>query len=223
MGIAKFLFGKIAKLIAAKGVYVTKSLSYRSKPQKVSINYDYIRYSTLGLCYERIIENNVKGNVAELGVYQGNFSSRLNQLFKDRKLYLFDTFEGFDNRDVSVEKENNFSKGTQDFSNTSVELVMDKMTYQNNCVIKKGFFPESASDVSDRFCFVSIDADLYEPIYSGLSFFYPRLEKGGYIFVHDYNNELYKGAKIAVEEFCSKFDINYVPIPDGGGTIIITK
>jgi O-methyltransferase len=63
--------------------------------------------------------------------------------FPDRKLYLFDTFEGFDERDVKIELKNNYSAGNQDFSNTSVELVLNKMKHKDNCIIKKGFFPET--------------------------------------------------------------------------------
>ncbi|MEI9974441.1 MAG: TylF/MycF/NovP-related O-methyltransferase [Ignavibacteriota bacterium] len=81
------------------------------------------------------------------------------------------------------------------FSNTSIELVLSKMAHRQNCIVKPGLFPESAVDCqSEQFSFVSIDADLYTPIYEGLRFFYSRLSPGGYIFVHDYNNLAYQGA-----------------------------
>lgn len=166
---------------------------------------------------------NIKGNVAELGVYQGDFAKRLNQLFTDRKLYLFDTFEGFSEKDVVIEKQKNYSSGGQDFSNTSVELVRNKMMFPDNCIFRKGYFPQSATGLEDKFCFVSLDTDLYEPIYQGLNYFYPRLEKGGYIFIHDFNNEHYKGARQAVMQFCREQGISYVPIADCGGTSILVK
>jgi O-methyltransferase len=62
--------------------------------------------------------------------------------------------------------------GIQDFSRTNVELVLHKMKYKENCIIKKGFFPETAKGLEDTFAFVSIDADLYEPIYNGLIYLY---------------------------------------------------
>ena len=70
---------------------------------------------------------------------------------------------------------------------------------------------------------MSLDADLYEPIYNGLQFFYPKLVRGGYIFVHDFNNDSYKGSRKAVEQFCSEQEINFVPIPDAGGSAVICK
>ena len=116
-----------------------------------------------------------------------------------------------------------FSKGDQDFSDTSVDAVLKKMPYPEQCIVKKGFFPKTAEGVEDSFCFVSIDADLYDPILKGLEFFYPRLEKGGFIFIHDFNNNGYLGAREAVLQFCKANNIGFVPIPDSGGTAIITK
>jgi O-methyltransferase len=161
--------------------------------------------------------------MAELGVYKGNFSRRLNMLFPDRKLYLFDTFKGFSDKDVAIERKKGYSDASQDFSNTSIEFVRSKMPHPESCIFKPGYFPESAEGVEDRFCLVSIDADLYEPVYQGLRFFYPQLQKGGYIFVHDFNNSAYVGAKNAVVTYCQEHDVRFVPIPDCGGTVIITK
>lgn len=41
--------------------------------------------------------------------------------------------------------------------------------------------------------------------------------------VYDYNNDLYKGAKLAVREFCKGRGISYTPITDSCGTAIISK
>jgi O-methyltransferase len=220
----KSIYQPFAKLLAAKKLHLSKSLAYNSSfKQQLAYNLDFVRYTTLELCANEIKANNINGDIAELGVYKGEFAKRLNQLFSDKKLYLFDTFEGFDAKDIDTEKQKSFSNGEQDFSDTSVELVLNKMKFRDNCIVKKGYFPESAIGVDDKFCFVSIDADLYEPILSGLQFFYPKLQPRGYIFVHDFNNDLYKGAKKAVIEFCSDNNIGYLPIPDSCGSAIITK
>ena len=223
MQLSKFLFKNISKLLSQKGVYIIKSLSYKKKKPVLPANADYVRYSTLELCYQEITEKNIRGNVAELGVYKGDFARRLNLLFSDRTLYLFDTFEGFDKRDINTELNNEFSKGNQDFTNTNVEDVMSKMRFPEKCVIKKGFFPETATGLNDTFCFVNIDTDLYDPILNGLDFFYPRLEQGGFIFVHDFNNDNYKGARQAVLKYCNENKIGYIPLPDNCGTAVITK
>jgi O-methyltransferase len=99
----------------------------------------------------------------------------IDQYFSDRTLYLFDTFEGFNEADVSKEKKEGFSSGEQNFSDTSVESVLQQMPFPEKYKPYKGFFPASAKGVDDRFVFVSLDADLYDPLYAGLQFFYPKL------------------------------------------------
>lgn len=222
--IAKQIFKIISAFLERNHWYLTNSLAYLSRPKSINLNRgDFVRMATLELVAYEINKSNREGAVAELGVYKGDFSSVINQVFPGRKLYLFDTFEGFDSRNIETEIERGFSTGKQDFSNTSVDLVLSKMKFKQNCIVKKGFFPETANDVEDNFVFVSIDTDLYDPILSGLRFFYPKLVKGGVIFVHDFNNEEYKGARNAVEKFCEEFGVRGIPIPDLSGTFIIVK
>ena len=47
------------------------------------------------------------------------------------------------------------------------------------CLFKKGYFPESAHGIDEKFAFVSLDLDLYKPTLEGLRFFYPKMIKGG--------------------------------------------
>ncbi len=216
-----YLFGKV---LQNKKVAVANTLEYLQRKRDIDSNYfDYIRLSTLELISFEIRKKNLVGNVAELGVYKGKFARYINQYFPDRKLYLFDTFEGFDKRDTTEEKSKNYSTGTQDFSDTSVSSVLKQMPFPANCIPVKGFFPESAKGINDSFVLVSLDADLYDPIYAGLNFFFPKLVMGGYILIHDFNNDNYKGARKAVEQFCSEQAINFVPLPDSGGSAIISK
>ena len=219
-GINYLLGDKLRK----RHVFIGNSLDYLNRKRTLDNNYfDYIRLATLELVSNEIHHRKIEGNVAELGVYKGKFARYLNRYFPDRTLYLFDTFEGFNNQDVIREKKMDFSTGDQDFSDTSVETVLKSMPFPHMCKPVKGFFPDSASEISDTFAFVSLDTDLYDPLYAGLRFFYPKLAKGGYIFVHDFNNDAYKGARRAVEVFSEEEKISYVPIPDSCGSAIITK
>lgn len=65
---------------------------------------DYCRFGTMRLLFDEIISNNVQGSLAELGVYQGELAKYINKTFPDRELHLFDTFEGFCESDVEIEK-----------------------------------------------------------------------------------------------------------------------
>ncbi len=178
------------------------------------------RYAMALACIRYIKERGIKGNVAELGVYQGAFSSFLQSHLPGRKIYLFDTFEGFSDGDIAAEKCN---VGKDVFKDTSAQSVLDIMPERENVIIRKGWFPETAKGIDDTFCFVSLDADLYKPILAGLEFFYPRLEHGGYIFIHDFENIRYPGCKDAVFEFCTKYNVNFIPILDRCSSAVITR
>jgi hypothetical protein len=162
-------------------------------------------------------DKQMEGSIAEGGVFQGEFAREMNRVFPGKTLYLFDTFSGFDKRDVLVEQKNNFSEyGRSHLNITSEELVLGKLPFPQNAVIRKGFFPETADGIKDKFCFVNLDFDLYQPTLAGLVFFYPQMVNGGIILVHDYFSETYKGVKEAVLEFNKKAGgIKTFPIGDG--------
>lgn len=192
-------------------------------------NIEYVRYATLELLVEELKNKNVQGNLAELGVYRGDFSACLNHAFPDRNLYLFDTFEGFEQTDVDIELSNSFTSGEHafkgQFEDTSVDIVLQKMKTPGNCVICKGYFPDTIPEEDLNYSLVSLDCDLYKPMKEGLRYFYPRLETGGYIVIHDYNNNgRWLGIKKALQECEEEFGhICRVPIPDRAGSVIITK
>ncbi|MDI9364553.1 MAG: TylF/MycF/NovP-related O-methyltransferase [Flavobacterium sp.] len=200
--------------------------SHSSNLFDVYCKLDYVRVMTLNLICQQLIEKKVEGNIAELGVYQGSFSSLMSQCLPNKSIYLYDTFQGFDASlfNTKFEKEILSSK-LNDFNNTSLNLVLEKMPYKDKCVVREGLFPKTIQpeDNNETFCLVSLDCDLHDPIYDGLTFFYPRLNRGGYILIHDYNDTLYRDCKLAVDKYCELNNISIIPIPDGWGSAIITK
>lgn len=181
-----------------------------------------IRLATCRLLADEIRRRQIPGALAELGVYQGDFASELNRMFPERTLYLFDTFSGFDGRDIEADRDGKRAR-PGDFSDTSVDLVLSKLEYPEQAVIKKGYFPDSLGDFTDTFALVSLDTDLYQPTYAGLGFFYPRLSPGGYIILDDYNSPQFPGAGQAVRDFCDQNGLSVVPLCDLHGTAILTK
>ena len=185
---------------------------------------EYIRVSTLELLVDEIQRRRVVGCAAELGVYKGDFARHINDLLPDRELILFDTFTGFDSDEIQHELKAGYATVADDFSRTSVDLVLSKMRFREKVSICQGFFPESAATLPEKtYALVSIDCDLHAPILAGLHYFYPRLSPGGFLLVHDYNNSRYAGAKQAVDTFCGLNGIFPIPITDSVGTAIICK
>lgn len=142
---------------------------------------DYFRYATIGLAIRRVLSEDINGNLAEVGVYRGDVSRFIHRLAPERVYYLFDTFEGFPRQDLEM----NASEDNR-FDDTSVEGVLHNIGDTRNIVIKKGYVPDTFQGLEDeRFAFVLLDLDLYNPTMSGLDFFYPRLVQGGYLMIHE--------------------------------------
>lgn len=215
----------IAKKILPDSYMITSRTVYLPYNRGLKICADdFVRVASLRLMAYEINDSKIEGNVAELGVYRGDFAKYINEFFPDRKLFLFDTFDGFADKDVKKDVKNGYSSGAEDFSDTNVDTVLKKMPAPQMCVIKKGWFPQTAEGVeNERFAFVSLDADLFDPIYEGLSFFYPRLTKGGGIFIHDFNNPDYKGVSVAVKKFCTEQKIPYLCLADNAGSVVVLK
>lgn len=190
------------------------------------IDNDYVRIKCFELAVKEIQKKNVEGNVAEVGVFRGEFAQYINMAFPNKKCYLFDTFDGFDaNEALNEVKNGNCTDAfVKAYKQTNVGMVLEKMRHIENLVIKQGFFPESLDGLEDRFAFVSIDVDFEESIYQALLYFYPRLNAGGYLFVHDYNSSL-QGVEVAVDRYEKDMQVNLckVPLCDANGTLVITK
>lgn len=173
--------------------------------------------------FSKLHSNEYPGaSVAEGGVYQGMFAQEINQYFPDRRLYLFDTFEGFSSKDVEIEIRDRLSKAKENcYGETTVELVLNKMLYRKNVIIRQGYFPDTLDGLeNERFLFVNLDFDLYLPILAGLRFFYPRMVDGGVILVHDYFTKIYHGVSKAIDEFEKELDSSLIKTPIGDGISI---
>lgn len=185
---------------------------------------DVTRTSAFALIAEEIRERKLEGSVAELGVAQGAFAEVINAHFPEKKLYLFDTFEGFPQADADFERMYDYSDPQKHwYADINVDQVLKRMRYPQNCIVRKGYFPDTAEGLEEVFCFVSIDCDLYKPIYSGLRYFYPRLVEGGCIFVHDYRSKFFRGVKLALRRFADEQGFFYSVLPDNTGTAVIIK
>ena len=147
-------------------------------------------------------------------------------MFPERTLYLFDTFTGFDARDIGEADGKKAKAG--DFSDTSEQAVLGRMPYPERIRMKKGYFPESLSLLSEEeeqecYALVSLDTDLYQPTLAGLDYFYPRLVPGGYMILDDYHSSQFPGVGEAVREFCAREGVSVVPLCDLHGTAILVK
>jgi O-methyltransferase len=142
----------------------------------------------------------------------------------DRKLYLFDTFQGYDARDLQKEAQIDGTKTESfDFRDVKKELVMERMPQKDQVILKEGWFPETAFDLEDEtYSLVVLDAGLYQPTYSGMEYFFPRMNRGGVIIVCNYESTRYTGVRKAMNDLEKKYGaFLLLPVGDLDGTVMI--
>ncbi len=160
------------------------------------------------------------GSMAECGVYKGGTASILAGVaYGKAKLFLFDTFTGIPPGQAG--KDNRYIAGGE-FSETSLAEVEGFIGAPPTLVeIRAGLVPETLFGLTkETFSFVHLDLDIYKPVLESLTFFYPRLTKGGVIVVDDYGFEECQGALLAVEEFSAKTGVRHIPLPTGQAMFI---
>src|SRR5215469_12251142 len=106
--------------------------------------------------YLAIGEVTLAGDYAEFGVYRGGSARLIHALmFGDRKLHLFDSFEGLPEDWTDSKKAGSFKLGPDEIPNFN----------SRRTVVHKGWFkdtvPEWAKATTGGLAFVHMDADLY--------------------------------------------------------------
>lgn len=207
------------KYMAIRAGYMGDMLFISDLYQQLTIKGAALRRIT-----RRLNDLGIEGNVAELGCYNGDISWQLNALMPERKLYLFDTMEGFDDRDLAAELEQGFTTVKDaDYSRGNEEYLMARLPHPEHVTLKKGWFPETAFDIEDeKFALVYMDASLYQPTFTGMEFFFPRMSQGGVIVLCGYEDPAYGGIRKAIEDLEEKYGAFLIlPLGDLMGTVMI--
>ena len=216
---AERLLGKklMDKLLPRQRIIPTPAQLVDGELPEQDLSNDYVRLATLEILCRRL--KGVPGAAAELGVYRGFFARCINQLLPDRRLYLFDSFEGFRKEAFPTEA---FQAAHR---NTAVEKVLGIMPHPENVTAKPGFFPESLGGLEEGFCLVSLDVDFYRTTLDGLRYFWPRLERGGYLLLHDWGSPKLPGVAEALADYEAEIGtpIPAVPLCDVGGSLVLCK
>ena len=200
------------------------------------IKYNYDNYGVtldpvrvVSLIEAALLSNSIDGEIAECGVYQGSSTKILHSFCNpNKKIHLFDTFSGFTEEDLEIEKvKGSLVSHGQPHVNTSISKVRKNLEFPiddakpisaiDRVMFHVGFVPETFKNVkSTSFSLVHLDLDLYQPTLVSLNFFIPRLSKYGILVLHDYAvpKDGYIGVFKAFEDSEHKQAV-YGPLPFG--------
>src|ERR1700757_411258 len=155
----------------------------------------------------------IEGAVAECGVFRGAtityLSFYLDAKKIEKKIYGFDSFEGFGKKDLELEKQDGYSRYVDKedslFKNNSIKLVEGKLKLVNSFKkvhLVKGYFENTLNKFDEqRYCFVHLDCDLYTSYNTCLNYFYSRMNPGGIILFDEYLDPVYVKCTSAIDKF----------------------
>ena len=145
------------------------------------------------------------GHSAEVGAYKGGTSKFIDSAMTyfaggHRGIHhVLDTFEGHPDR-IQPEYDSIHKEGM--LSETSYDEVSAYLDDRDGVNVIQGIFPDSATSIEDlSFSFVHLDTDIYSGTLDGLSYFVPRMLRGGTIVVDDFGARKCPGVESAVRKF----------------------
>jgi O-methyltransferase len=162
------------------------------------------------------------GDFVECGVYKGGTARFFADLLvdegaaHDRHLFLFDTFRGMPDTDITVDQHR-----AGDFDDTSLAAVQQFVGVRDFIKWHPGLIPESFSGVDlGRIAFLHIDLDIHKSILDTLNHLYSSIVPGGVIVFDDYGFASCYGARKAVDEFFSSRAEMPLSLPTGQALVL---
>jgi hypothetical protein len=217
---------KIAKRSKKMPVELTgkeRDLIFKVRESNISMT-SYERLCSTVMACKYVIENNIKGDFVECGVWRGGnalLAALIFRLYKyPAKIYLYDTFEGMtepSGKDVristgtlAIEK---FKKDQKENHNewryASIEDVKNNFKRFNllnkNIIFVKGDVLKTLNlnkNLPKKISILRLDTDWYESTKKELEVLYPKLVVNGVLSIDDYG--FWAGSKQATDEYFKK-------------------
>lgn len=189
-----------------------------------------------------VVENNIKGDFVECGVWRGGSTLLVKLIFEeynhDSNVWLFDTFQGFT---PPSEIDTNSISGTKAIEKFKLNQREDhnEWCYSPIEEVKKNFIdanvnmqqvkfivgdvmktiPENKDKIGD-ISFLRLDTDWYESTKTELVNLYPQITKNGFLIIDDYGH--WKGSQKATDEYFLSFKNKpFMSIIDNSSRLII--
>lgn len=163
------------------------------------------------------------GDFVECGVAAGSQVAAMHRACPNKKIWLFDSFEGIPLASkydltqpgigVKQHDENGYLLVSSGITAVSIEQVKQHFKEWNvndeNFEYVKGWFEETVPvNKIDKISLLRLDGDLYNSTKVCLEYLYPKVVKGGYVIIDDY---ALHGCRLAFEDY---FSMQYGGIPD---------
>jgi Macrocin-O-methyltransferase (TylF) len=161
----------------------------------------------------QVVAAGILGDIVECGTARGGSGAMmgltLQSLGADRKLWLFDTFEGLPepsgddpDRELAELYTGGFRGGYDE-----VQSLFERLQISSNTEMVKGLFQDTLTTADiESIAVLHLDGDWYDSVLVCLEHFYDRVSPGGVIQIDDYGH--WEGARKAVDEFLARRSIH---------------
>ncbi len=174
------------------------------------------RLDNLQYCITKVIEQGVKGDFIETGVWRGGaciFMRGILAAFgiENRRVFVADSFEGLPKPDAANYPSDKGDKHyAQRFLSVSIEEVRKHFEkyglLDKQVIFLKGWFKDTLPNAPiEKLSILRIDGDMYGSTMDALNNLYPKLSIGGFCIIDDY---ALKGCEKAVDDYRAKYQIN---------------
>ena len=166
---------------------------------------------------EYLIKAGIPGDFIECGVWKGGSTmliarTLLDLKVSDRKIYLYDTFEGMTQpKDCDYRIENNERakdllqqeqvKCYASLAEVEENMASTKYPRENLCFVKGKVEETIPKTTPSKIALLRLDTDWYESTKHELEHLFPLLSKNGVLIIDDYG--YWAGSKKAVDEYFS--------------------
>lgn len=168
------------------------------------------RMNNLRQLCERVLSDNIPGDLIETGVWRGGACIMLRAILKaygdtTRKVYCADSFAGLPKaeRDKYPQETNAELHQYKELAISREQVASNFDKYgllDEQVVFVEGFFADTLPKLSaERFALLRLDGDMYSSTIQALDALYPKLSPGGFIIVDDYN--FVAACRNAVEDY----------------------
>ncbi len=188
------------------------------------------RLDNLELCVERILADEVPGDLIETGVWRGGATIFMRGLLAahgvtDRIVWVADSFAGFPPPRLPQDAALDYSVARSDeaISVEAVQTLFERYDLLDDQVrFLKGWFRDTLPGAPiERLALLRLDGDLYESTMDALGPLYPKLSPRGYVIVDDYFS--CPPCAEAVRDFRRQHDVTDEILPIDGQSVYWRK
>jgi O-methyltransferase len=156
-----------------------------------------VRLDNIQACVERVLEDDIPGDVIEAGVWRGGATIFMRAILRaygdtQRKVWVADSFRGLPRPNVAkYPADRGYDLSVWRGLAVSADEVRENFRrfqlLDDQVVFLEGWFAETLPVAPiDRLAVLRLDGDLYESTMDALTHLYPRLSPGGFAIVDDY-------------------------------------